>query len=121
MNPKFKTQPYDKHKYYGHYIAVYSSNYVGIYVNKQCFENDWPYFINGHYNMFKTKFEAANCIFDGIVYHLRLFKGQDISFDRIYDLGNNHKYFLSNILSDPDKRGQYRKKLLNDRKNGFNN
>ena len=121
MNPNFKHQHYDKHKYYGNYIAVYSLNYVAIYVDQYCFDNDRSYFIDGCNCKFKTKFEAANFILDGIVNHLKIFKPEDVSFDRTYQLGINHKYFLSNILSDPNKRDEYRKLLLNNRRNGFNN
>ena len=119
MNFNFRKQLYDKYKYQGKYIAVYSSNYVAIYVDEYCFDNDRSYYIDGCNCKFKTKLEAANFILDGIVNHLNLFKREDISFDRIYQLGNNHKYFLSNILADLEKRNFNRKILLNNRKNGF--
>lgn len=116
MNYNFRKQPYDKYKYQGRYMAVYSSNYVGIYVHEYCLNNDSPYFINGYSCQFKTKLEAARYIFDGIVNHLMLFKPEDVSLERIYQLGNNHKYFLSNILVDPEKRDTNRKLLLENRK-----
>lgn len=120
MNYKFRKQNYDKYKYQGRYIAVYSSNYVAIYVDEHCLENDLSFFINVYGCKFKTKLEAANFIFNGIVNHLKLYKKEDVSIDRIYQLGNNHKYFLSNILSDPKKRDINRKILLDKRKNRFN-
>ncbi len=116
MNYNFRKQPYDKYKYQGSYIGVYSSNYVAIYVDEYCFSSDRPYFIDGYYCKFRTKWEAANFIFNGIVNHLKLFASGDVSIDRIYQLGNNHKYFLSNILTDSEMRDINRKILLDKRK-----
>ncbi len=116
MNYNFRKQPYDKYKYQGSYIGVYSSNYVAIYVDEYCFDNDRSFFIDGCNCKFKTKLEAANFILDGIVNHLKLFASGDVSIDRIYQLGNNHKYFLSYILTDPEMRDINRKILLDKRK-----
>ena len=104
------------YKYYGKYIGVYAPNYIGIYVDEDVMEQELKHYDNPRIEYFKTKYEAACYIQEGLYYDLGLYHIGFTDFNRIHGLTINHKFFPSNVLENSRDRRAERERFIKERR-----
>ena len=104
------------YKYYGKYIAVYANNYIGIYVDEDVMEQELQHYENPRFEQFKTKYEAACYIQDGLYYDLGLYHIGFTDWKRIHRLAVNHKHFPSVALESSFERRAEKERFINERR-----
>lgn len=107
---------YYNNKYFGKYFGVFSSNYIGIYVDEDVLKQDLKYYDNPQIGHFNTKFAAAYYIQNGLYYDLSLYHVFETDIKRIIKLSINHKHFPSVALESSFDRRVEKERFVNERR-----